>query len=543
MQQSMQHCDHRLAQALTEWQALLGAGRVVTGTAASQRYGDSTSGVEREIPAALLAESADEVAHIVRIAGRHRVSLYPISTGHNWGYGAANPVRHGCVVLDLSRMNRISAFDQELGTIRVEPGVTQAQLHRFLDERGARYMVPVTGAGPSCSLVGNALERGYGITPHTDHFQAVTAVEAVLPNGERYRSALRDLGATETDGAFKWGIGPYVDGLFSQGNFGVVTRMTLLLEPVPEKITAFFFRLRQDQDLEAAVGAVRQTLSTLGANIGGINLMNARRVLSMVAPYPKAEAQAGAALPDELVARLARSHGVAAWSGVGAIYGTTAISAATGRHVRKMLKPHVSRLVFVSTRRVRYAQRLATLMPRPLARRFRPTLEALGSSLHIFSGRPAEVALRLAYWKTPERVSDTGILNPARDGCGLIWYAPLVPMRAEQVRAFVSMVKTVCAEYDIDPLITLTSLSPRCFDSTVPLLFRRDDAAETARARACYEALFRAGQARGFLPYRLGAQSMTMATRMETPYWRLVRDLKTAIDPHDIIAPGRYSPP
>ena len=34
--------------------------------------------------------------------------------------------------------------------------------------------MPVTGAGPNCSLLANALERGYGITPPTDHFGAVT---------------------------------------------------------------------------------------------------------------------------------------------------------------------------------------------------------------------------------------------------------------------------------------------------------------------------------------------------------------------------------
>ena len=28
----------------------------------------------------------------------------------------------------------------------------------------------------------------------------------------------------------------------------------------------------------------------------------------------------------------------------------------------------------------------------------------------------------------------------------------------------------------------------------------------------------------------------------QTPYWRMVRSLKRAIDPADLIAPGRYAP-
>src|SRR5699024_9493358 len=320
----------------------------------------------------------------------------------------------------------ISGFDAEMGTVTVEPGVTQGQLHEFLDRQQVNYMVPVTGAGPSASILGNALERGYGITPHADHFEAVTAIEAILPNGERYRSALHDLGAAETNSAFKWGVGPYLDGLFTQSNFGIVTRMTLLLTPKPERITAFFFRLRRDQDLEAVVEAVRVTLSSAGANIGGINLMNAERVLSMVAPWPDTRAPAdGSALPDDLIAQMARGHSTAPWNGVGAIYSARGISKAVRRHVRRQLKPYVSGLVFITPGRLKLAQRLLPVLPERAARRLRPLLEALGSSLNIFSGRPAEVALQLPYWKTPERVPNDGPLDPARDGCGLLWYAPL----------------------------------------------------------------------------------------------------------------------
>jgi 4-cresol dehydrogenase (hydroxylating) len=35
------------------------------------------------------------------------------------------------------------------------------------------FLVPATRAGPGCSIIGNALKRGYGITPLTDHFQSI----------------------------------------------------------------------------------------------------------------------------------------------------------------------------------------------------------------------------------------------------------------------------------------------------------------------------------------------------------------------------------
>ena len=40
---------------------------------------------------------------------------------------------------------------------------------RLSAKHGNLHMVPTTGAGPHASVLGNACERGYGITPDTDH--------------------------------------------------------------------------------------------------------------------------------------------------------------------------------------------------------------------------------------------------------------------------------------------------------------------------------------------------------------------------------------
>jgi len=107
----------------------------------------------------------------------------------------------------------------------LNPGLTQRQLDAYLKEHNYPFLIPVTGAGPDCSLMGNALERGYGITPYADHFGAVMGLEAVLPNGEIYRSMLKRLGWEKPWIRLLNGVwGPYVDGLFSQSNFGIVNK-------------------------------------------------------------------------------------------------------------------------------------------------------------------------------------------------------------------------------------------------------------------------------------------------------------------------------
>jgi len=72
--------------------------------------------------AALLPSCEADVVAIVSTAARFGIPLYPISTGKNWGYGSANPAVDDCVLVDLSRMDRIVEIDAELGLATIEPG-------------------------------------------------------------------------------------------------------------------------------------------------------------------------------------------------------------------------------------------------------------------------------------------------------------------------------------------------------------------------------------------------------------------------------------
>lgn len=525
-----------LADALAGWRTALGEAAVLTGGAV-ERYRRDTSPLARGIPAVLRPTDAAQIPAVLRIAHGHRVPLYPISTGRNWGYGTANPVMDGCVLLDLSALRRILAVDEELGTAVVEPGVTQGDLQAFLDDEGLPFMVPTTGAGPSCSLVGNALERGYGITPCSDHFQAVLAIEAVLPDGEVYRSPLSDASGAAV---FKWGIGPYLDGLFSQGNFGVVTRMTIALARRPESVKAAYFWIDRDEGLEGAVAAVREILRVAGANVGGINLMNDVRVLAMSRPYPHEAAGGDGMLPAETVRRMAGDMAVTPWMGVAALYGSRRHVAATCSVMRRLLKPHVRRVAFFDDGRIGFLRSLLGMLPAALGRRFAAAAAKMADGLALMEGRPNEVALSLPYWKMPAAPAATG-LDPARDGCGLLWYAPVVPMRPGSVRHYVEIARRECRHHGFEAPITLTSLSERAFDSTLPLLFDGRDAAQGERARACYRALVEAGRRDGFRPYRTGVAAMPLLMDETDTFWRLGARLKRAVDPAGIVAPGRYS--
>ncbi len=536
------YTSETLASALEAWREALGHEQVLAGERAAG-YGASTLGVERRIPAVLRPLSTAQVAESVQVARRYGVPLYSVSRGHNWGYGDANPVTEDCVVVDLSGMTGIDDTDTaELGVITVEPGVTQGMLREHLDALGSDRLVPVHGGGPSCSIVGNALERGYGITPYADHFSAVTAVEVVLPDGEIYRSPLSDLGAPRVDRVFKWGVGPYLDGLFSQSGYGIVTRLTLALAPRPERIEVFSFSVRSPEEVAEAAEAVRDILREVGGVTGSVNLMNDRRVLSMMRSDLADQATQDGIVPQQAIDELARSSRTGAWTGFGAMYGTKPVVKAARRMIRKRLRGVGRGLVFITPDRIAQIRSLLAHLPRRGGKGLWNYVDTVHKSLAIVTGAPSEVALPLAYWKGGTRPDPASgqALDPGRDGCGLIWYSPLVPMVPEITREFASRVHRVCSEHGIEPLITLTSLSERCFDSTIPLLFDPDDADERDRAHACYEALLEAGREIGCVPYRAGIEHMDRFVGPDTPSGRLNASLKAGLDPDHIIAPGRY---
>lgn len=529
--------DTRLIdEALLAFASLLGSDQVLTGEAVTLQYGRCTTGLGRHIQAVLKPGSTEQVQEIVRIAERFGVALSPLSTGRNWGYGSALPVRdHACIV-DLSGMNRILAFNAEAGVVTLEPGVTQAQLHAWLDERNLPFMVPTTGGGPSCSIVGNALERGYGITPIADHFAAVMSLEAVLANGSLYRPLLSELGGHEVDGLFKWGIGAYLDGLFSQGNAGIVTRMTIALARRPAATCAFLFSVPIEGARGAAVSAVHEIQARLSGVVGAVNLMNAHRILAMNMDYPASQAQSGL-LPDEAVASCAKAFGIGAWTGIGALYGEVSVVKAAKKVVKRLLKQAGMRQIrFITPRQATLLRRISqAVVPESRLAKKAASLEA---GLQVMLGKPSEVALPLAYWRSGKVRG--ALLNPAQDGCGLLWFAPLLPLRPDRVQVYVDLVRKICQAHRLEPLITLTTLSERCLDSSVPLLFDPADPEQVLNAHACYDALFEACCAQGFLPYRLHINAMSRLDAVNSPGREMLQRIRQALDPKSLIAPGRY---
>lgn len=247
------------AKAIEEFKAAIGAEHVYVTEEDVALYRDAYSpawGEDYELTAAgaVAPKTVEDVSAIVKIANKYLIPLFAISTGRNLGYGGSAPNMTGSVVLDLKRMDKIHEIDDVRNFCVVEPGVSYFDMYAEVTAQGKKVIVDCPDPGWG-SLIGNALERGVGymLPMYRDHWNAHCGLEAVMPNGEIVRTGMFAMETADTYGENKYGFGPMIDGLFSQGNYGIVTKMAFWMMPMPEHFMAGLVRVQKHADLEPLI--------------------------------------------------------------------------------------------------------------------------------------------------------------------------------------------------------------------------------------------------------------------------------------------------
>jgi hypothetical protein len=205
--------------------------------------------------------STSEVSSIMKWANKHLIPVYPISMGRNIGYGGAAPRVPGSVIIDLGkRMNQILKIDGHNASCIVEPGVSYFALFEAVQKSGFPLWIDTPDLGGG-SVMGNALDRGVGYTPYGDHFANHCGMEIVLPDGSVLRTGMGALpGENDTDNptwqSFQPAYGPFSDGMFSQSNYGVVTKMGFWLMPATGH-QSYMVTFPREDDFESIVEIIR----------------------------------------------------------------------------------------------------------------------------------------------------------------------------------------------------------------------------------------------------------------------------------------------
>lgn len=525
-----------LDEAIAGWRAAVGPEYVVTGADALETAATATFKTSTKATALVRPGSLDEVRECVRIAGRCGVPLYPVSTGKNWGYGSGAPTRDACI-LELSRLNRIVEFNEKLAYVTIEPGVTQRQLHDFLQAQHSRLWMDATGASPDCSVIGNTVERGFGHTPYGDHFAHVCGFEVVLASGEVINTGFSRFAGSAAGPVYRWGVGPVLDGLFSQSNLGIVTRMTVWLMPAPEHFEACFFRCDRDEDLPALIDALRP-LRLNGTLPSAAHIANDYKVFAGIQSYPWEETGGVTPLTPEAAAGLRKKLNCGAWNGSVGLYGTRAQVAEARRLLRLTLRGRVSKLQFLDDRKLELACRFAKPYGLVTGWDISRALELARPVYGLMRGIPTSHPLRSCYWRK-RSIPETPDVD--RDRCGLLWCSPVAPLEGVHAAAIAAIAHRLLPAHGFEPMISITLLTERAIGCVVSIGYDRDVPGEDERAAACHRELLGELNAAGYVPYRLGLDSMDQMQSADGCSG-LLRLLKQTLDPQGTLAPGRYEP-
>ena len=111
--------------------------------------------------------------------------------------------------------------------------------------------VPDIGWG---SVIGNTLDHGMTYLPYGVDMNMACGLEVVLADGSLLRTGMGAMPGNSSWHLYKRGLGPTLDQLFMQSNFGIVTKMGVWLMPEPEVYMPLWARVWRDDDLGAVCG-------------------------------------------------------------------------------------------------------------------------------------------------------------------------------------------------------------------------------------------------------------------------------------------------
>lgn len=404
---------------------VLGTSNVVSDPGRLSEALRNTLGVSREVPGILYPSSVSQVSEVVAIANETKTPLYPISTGRNMGYGNKAPVLDGNVIVDLSKMDGIRDFDRTLGQITLESGVTQTALQTFLVENNAPFWMDATGSGYDSSIVGNALDGGFGHTPKGNKRESIFGLEIVCGNGTILKT-----------GDFQ-GFGPDLRGLFVQSNFGIVTSLKTELMPIPERYESFVLKVLEDRQLEGLIDTIR-ILRQNGTLTSLVHIANATRSLMTTHDLPKGYGNRLLTCEDAMRIMSSPILKVGYWTAIGGLYGTVREVDAK----KKVLKEAVNgmgKIAFFSDRKIRKLSRLKFL-----GRGMAKSIDSLAYIHGLGKGVPNDMQVKNIKWR---------VHNP--EDMGLLFFAPNVPAEGKAVRDMVGTADGLYRKHGFEFAITI----------------------------------------------------------------------------------------
>lgn len=498
--------EARFDEAIKKFQAALGAEHVLTSLEHIKPYNKIMMAVpdEQHTPSAvLMATSVEQVQAVVKVCNEYKIPVWTISTGRNFGYGSAAPVKRGQIVLDLHKMNKIIHIDPELCTALVEPGVTYQQLYDYIEENKLPLMLSFSAPSAIAGPVGNTMDRGVGYTPYGEHFLMQCGMELVLANGDVYRTGMGGVKGDKAWQVFKWGYGPTLDGMFTQSNYGICTKMGFWLMPKPPVFKPFEIKFDNEADINEIVEMLRPlrianiipNAVVIAGTLWEAATCGVRRSDYTTAP---------GATPESVLAQIRKDKHLGAWNVYCALYGSPEQVEVNWKIVTETIK-RAGKGKIVTQEEAGDTQ--------PFKYR-----------AQLMSGVPNLQEFGLYNW---------------RGGGGSMWFAPVSQARGSECDAQFGLAKSILNKHGLD-YVGEFIVGWRDMHHVIDVLYDRSSEEETQRANACFAELLDEFEKRGYAVYRVNTAFQERVANSYGPVKRrLERTLKRALDPNGILSPGK----
>lgn len=502
------------ADALNELTAALGKDKVFADSEQLDAWRDPMqfAGWDEYLAAAVvMPETVEEVQAVVRIANRRQIPLWTHSTGRNNGYGGPAPRVRGSLIVSLRNMNRVLEINEELGYAVVEPGVRWFDLYEAIERGGHNLMLSIADLGWG-SVVGNTLDHGITYMPYGLDFGLPCGMEVVTADGELLRTGMGAMPDNKSWHVYRRGLGPTLDQLFMQSNFGIVTKMGVWLMPKPEVYMPLWARVWRDDD----VGPMVDTLRTLMLD-GTVRMVpQVMNTLLYGSVFTTREEwwQQPTPMPEHVIDKLARELDIGRWILRFALYGDEAVV----DHRFKKIQRAFAQIDKADVRGHKVA-------PKDI-----PTLE--NPSERVQGGVPNLDLNRMTAWYGGE------------EG-GHIGFSPIAPMTSRDAIAVRDLLRGMVQEAGLDYIAGLLPVHARSFALITMVLFDTKNEAQVAAAYDVAKRLVRDAAKLGYGEYRAHLDFMDLAADQysfgDHAYRRFVEKIKDAVDPQGILSPGKQS--
>ncbi len=211
---------------LARLREIVGAAQVLTAPEDTIPYGfDGTAALKGPVGVVVLPGSTQEVSAVVKLANELGVTI--VTRGSGTGLSGGSVPSEGCIVLCLTRLDKILSVDAANLTVRAQCGAITAAIDAAANKHGLFYP-PDPGSMKISTIGGNVAEnsgglRGlkYGVT--RDY---VMGLEVVLPDGRIAQfgnACVKDVAGYSMKDLF---IG-------SEGTLGIITEVLLKVVPRP----------------------------------------------------------------------------------------------------------------------------------------------------------------------------------------------------------------------------------------------------------------------------------------------------------------------